>query len=107
VATADQQRVFPNPTTSRNWTDHSGRLWHRRGERGWNLDEKRTRRLLRSDSVPLATWDDGTVKWFTGSLAKQTAADHLYAAASHPSDIRQSEWKSADGSHLLMLEHFC
>ena len=107
MTTPEQHGVYANPTTSATWTDELGRLWHRRGERGWNLDEKRTRRLLRSESVPLATWDAGTIDWFTDAPAKQAAADRLYAAAKHPTNIRPSEWKSTDGTHLLMLEHLC
>jgi hypothetical protein len=107
VTAPDQPRVFPNPTTFKTWTDELGRPWHRRGERGWSLDDKRTRRLLRSESVPLATWAAGTIEWFTDAPAKQEAADRLYAVAKHRADIRPSEWKSSDGTHLLMLEHFC
>lgn len=107
VTSSDQHRVFPNPTTFKTWTDELGRLWLRRGERGWSLDEKRTRRLLRSESVPLATWAAGTVEWFIDTPAKQAAADRLYAAAGQSTNIRPSEWKSTDGTHLLTLEHFC
>ena len=107
MTTSEQHGVYPNPTTSATWTDALGRQWHRRGERGWSLDEKRTRRLLRSESVPLTTWDAGTVGWFTDAPAKQAAADRLYAAASDPTNIRPSEWKSTEGTHLLMFEHLC
>ena len=50
---AVQGGVYPNPSSARHWTDAEGCVWHRRGERGEALDEKRTRHLLRSEGVAL------------------------------------------------------
>lgn len=99
--------VYPNPSSVKEWTDHRGRIWRRRGGRGELLDEKRTRRLLRSKDVSLVTWWAGVVEWFDDPADKESAAIALYERAVHPDDVFTSEWKNEDSDHLLMLEHFC
>ena len=47
------------------------------------------------------------MEWFDGADAKQAAADALYKLAANPDEVVAWEWKSADGTHLLMLEHHC
>jgi hypothetical protein len=107
MSSPDQTGVYPNPSTSRSWTDGDGRVWNRRGSRGEALDPKRTRALLRKAGLPLATWSAGVVRWFDSPEDKQAAADALYEAARWPDDVFPVEWKSDDGEHMLMLEHHC
>ena len=100
-----EKRVYPNPSSSRQWTDCSGTVWHRRGNRGEPLDPKRVRRLLRRNGLPLATWKYGEVSWYWSSDEKERAAAALNEAVGPVSDIFPTEWKADDGTHMLMLEH--
>ncbi len=97
--------VYPNPGGAKRWTDPHGRTWQRRGAT-W-LDEKRTRALLRRDGVPMATWWAGEVAFYETVQEKQAAADRLYNGAERPENVVASEWKTADGTVLLLLEHYC
>lgn len=98
-----QTGVYPNPSASRSWTDAGGTVWHRRGERGEGLGEKRVRALLRKPGLPLVTWSAGVVTWFDSAEEKQSAASALQEAAEVPADLFAVEWKSDDGEHMLML----
>src|SRR4051812_28750868 len=101
----DEDRVYPNPGASRQWTDRHGRTWERRGS-AW-LDVKRTRTLLRRSGVPLATWWAGEVAFYDTVNDKEAAADSLLDAAEQPDNVVASEWRAADGTRLLLLEHHC
>jgi hypothetical protein len=103
--TDDEGLVYPNPGSSKNWTDPQRRAWQRRGED--RLDDKRTRALLRREGVPLATWSAGEVVFYDTTHEKQAAAARLHDAAERPHHIVASEWRAADGTVLLLLEHFC
>ncbi len=97
--------VYPNPSSSREWTDRSGTVWHRRGDRGEALDSKRTRRLMRRDGLPLVTWKYGSVSWHWSAEEKTKAAAALREGAGSLGEIFPTEWKAEDGTHMLMLEH--
>jgi hypothetical protein len=85
-----------------------GRVRPRLERRGVaSLDEKRTRALLRRGGVPLATWWAGKVEFYDSPEDKQAAADRLVDSAERPEDMVASEWKAADGTVLLLLEHHC
>jgi hypothetical protein len=101
----DDDLVYPNPGAAKRWTDPHGRAWERRGN-AW-LDGKRTRALLRRDGVPMATWWAGEVAFYATAEEKQVASDRLHAAAEPPENVVASEWKAADGTVLLLLEHHC
>ena len=107
MADVAQRGVYPNPSCGRTWTDHLGRVWHRRGDRGEALDPKRTRTLIRKESVPLVTWWAGEVQWYSDREAKKAAADALYRDAADPREVEPREWKSDGDDHMLMLEHLC
>ncbi len=97
--------VYPNPGSGKRWADTHGRAWERRGTAC--PDEKRTRALLRRDGVLMATWWAGQVAYYDSAEEKRAAADKLLDAAERPGDVVASEWKSADGTVLLLLEHHC
>lgn len=97
--------VYPNPGSTREWVDATGRRWTRRGTT-WP-DERRTRTLLRRERVPLATWSAGEVAFYEAVAEKRAAADGLRDAARSRTDVVASEWESDDGTVLLLLEHHC
>jgi hypothetical protein len=103
--TDDEGLVYPNPGASKSWMDPQGRTWNRRGE-DW-LEDKRTRALLRRGGVPMATWWAGEVAFYDTAEEKREAAARLYNAAERPESVVASEWKAADGTVLLLLEHYC
>lgn len=105
TSTGDEGLVYPNPGASKTWTDPQGRAWKRRGE-DW-LDDKRTQSLLHRDGVTMATWWAGEVAFYGRAREKEAAADRLHAGAERPEDVVASEWKTADGAVLLLLEHHC
>jgi hypothetical protein len=99
--------VYPNPGSVKVWMDADGCVWERRGRVSDRLDEKRVRTLLRRAGVPLATWAAGVIEWAHTPDAKATAAERLYSGAARPDDVVASEWKSTEGTVLLLLEHYC
>lgn len=103
--TDDDDRVYPNPGSQKSWSDSEGRTWERRGD--GVPDDKRVRRLLRSDDVALVTWSAGRMEWFEDVTAKEAAAERLRTTAEHAEDISPSEWRGTDGTKLLLLEHSC
>lgn len=103
----DEDLVYPHPGSGKRWEDHQGRVWQRWGEVQSFLDEKRTRMLMRRAGVPLATWWAGEVDWTDGPEAKAAAAERLYDAAIRAEDVVASEWKTDEGTVLLLLEHHC
>ena len=55
----------------------------------------------------MATWWAGQVAYYDSAEEKRAAADKLLDAAERPEDVVASEWRSADGTVLLLLEHHC
>ena len=99
-----EEGVYPNPGSTKGWTDGQGRTWTPRGD---GLDGKRARVLLRRPGVLLATWQAGRMAWHSTPEDKDAAASALLAKATHPDDVLASEWGSQDGTVLLLLEHAC
>lgn len=105
MAADDQDdRVYPNPGSTKAWIDDQGRTWTPRGD---GLDGKRARVLLRRPGVLLATWEAGRMAWHSTPEDKDAAASVLLAKAAHADDVSASEWKGQDGTVLLLLEHAC
>lgn len=96
-----------NPSYEGSWVDASGNIWRRKGKRGHVLEDRRVRTLLRRDDVPLVVWRSFEATKHDDVGAKLAAADGLRATADDSEDVVASEWKTEDGSVLLMLEHHC
>lgn len=100
----EDDRVYPNPGSTKGWTDRQGCAWVPRGN---GLDGKRARVLLRRPGVLLATWEAGRMAWHSAPEDKDAAAASLLAKAQQAEDVLASEWKASDGTVLLLLEHAC